>query len=86
MPKRNYYHEFGHQADEIERQGVPIENPCESYLHYGVLCIIDSKSRNCSSCTRCGRKYEKHFYSENKWKRLNRDRDALTAQIDETEN
>jgi hypothetical protein len=83
MPKRNRYREFGRQADEIERQGVPVENPCESCLRRGVLCIMDLKSRNCSSCTRRGRKCEKCFHSENEWKRLNRDCDALTAQIDE---
>ncbi|KAF7137055.1 hypothetical protein CNMCM5793_006906 [Aspergillus hiratsukae] len=67
MPKRNRYREFGLQADEIERQGIPVDNPC-------------------GSCLRRGRKCEKRFHSENEWKRLNRDRDTLTAQIDETEN
>jgi predicted RNase H-like nuclease (RuvC/YqgF family) len=86
MPKRNRYREFGLQADEIEKQGVPVENPCEHCLRRNLLCIMDSKSRNCAACTRRGRKCEKRFHSEGEWKRLNRDRDALTAQIDETEN
>jgi predicted RNase H-like nuclease (RuvC/YqgF family) len=86
MPKCNHYREFGLQADEIERQGIPVKNLCEYCLRRNLLCIMDSKSRNCAACTHRGCKCEKRFHSEGEWKRLNRDYDALTAQIDETEN
>lgn len=86
MPKQNYYYEFSHQADEIKRQGVPVENPYKSCLHYSICCIIDSKSHNCSSYTCYNQKYKKHFYSKNEQKRLNYNHNALTTQINKTKN
>ena len=83
---RKRYHEFQKQAAEIEKQGVPVDSPCERCLLRGVPCIMDSKSRNCSTCTRNGKKCEARFHSDRQWNSLNRDRDVLDAQIDEAEN
>lgn len=82
---RNRYREFGLQADEILRSGVPVDDPCSHCVGRGVVCIMDSKSRNCASCTRRGRKCSKRFHGEQAWRRLNKDRDDLSSQIDEAE-
>jgi len=83
---RNRYREFQKQAAEIDKQGVPVDNPCSFCERRGFCCIMDSKSRNCAACTRRGKKCEPRFHSDSQWDSLNRDRDMLDAQIDEAEN
>ena len=86
MTKQNHYTQFSHQANEIKRQGIPINNPCSHCVSHGIPCIMDLKSRNCAAYTHRGCKYEKYFHSEGEWKRLNCNYNALSAQINETEN
>ncbi|KAL2009636.1 hypothetical protein VTN00DRAFT_5443 [Thermoascus crustaceus] len=47
---------------------------------------MDSKSRNCSSCTRRGRKCEKRFHSDKEWNDLSRSEEQINAQLEEAEN
>lgn len=85
-PKRNRYREFGRQADRIEQNGSPVEHPCRYCHSHHLPCIMDSKSRNCSSCTRRGRKCEKRFHSDKEWDDLSRSEEQISAQLEEAEN
>ncbi|BCR87428.1 uncharacterized protein ACHE_31415S [Aspergillus chevalieri] len=46
---------------------------------------MESKSRNCASCTRHGRKCEKRFHSDKEWRDLNREQDRIEKEIHEAE-
>ena len=46
---------------------------------------MDSKSRNCASCTRRGRKCEKRFHSLNEWAKLEKNEDKIKADIEQAE-
>jgi hypothetical protein len=84
-PKRNRLADRIAQSENIARNGLPVPNPCEYCLSHGLPCIMDSKSRNCASCTRRGRKCEKRFHSEKEWDRLKQDEEKLASELEETQ-
>ena len=71
------------QADNIKDKGHVVENPCEHCFLKGVPCIMDSKNRNCASCTRRGRKCEKRFHNDREWNELKRNEKQIQAQLAE---
>ena len=71
------------QADNIKDKGHVVENPCEHCFLKGIPCIMDSKNRNCASCTRRGRKCEKRFHNDREWNELKRNEKQIQAQLAE---
>ena len=71
------------QADSIKEKGRVVENSCEYCFLKGTLCIMDSKNRNCASCTRRGCKCEKRFHGDREWNELKRNEKKLQDQLSE---
>lgn len=71
------------QADSIKEKGHVVENSCEYCFLKGTPCIMDSKNRNCASCTRRGRKCEKRFHGDREWNELKRNEKKLQDQLSE---
>lgn len=69
------------QSKSIERNGFVVENPCDRCFSSGRPCIMDSKSRNCASCTKHGKKCSQRFHGEAEWNRLLRDQERFDAEI-----
>jgi hypothetical protein len=73
------------QSEKIRKYGFPVDFPCEYCVSKNQSCIMDSKSRNCASCTRRGRKCEKRFHSANEWNRLQEEEDRISRELREAE-
>ena len=71
------------QADSIKEKGHLVENSCEHCFLKGIPCIMDSKNRNCASCTRRGRRCEKRFHGDREWNELKRSEKKLQDQLSE---
>jgi hypothetical protein len=69
------------QYQRILRDGFPTDDPCSRCLRRGEVCVMDSKSRNCASCTRYGRKCEKRFHSDKEWDALERAESKIDAEL-----
>ncbi|KAH2976717.1 hypothetical protein KXW58_006457 [Aspergillus fumigatus] len=65
--------------------GSLVESPCILCSRRGVVCIMDSKSRNCAECTRSGRKCEKRFHSEHEWNRVLNAQEKIKEDISQAE-
>ncbi|CEL09337.1 hypothetical protein ASPCAL12475 [Aspergillus calidoustus] len=83
--KRSRYNEFALQADLIEKDGFPVDNPCERCALGNFPCVMDSKSTNCAACTRRGRKCEKRFHGARDVEKVIRDDEKYAAELEAAE-
>ncbi|OQE16982.1 hypothetical protein PENSTE_c022G01624 [Penicillium steckii] len=83
MPTDNATHKKNRlrQYNDIIQNGVVVESPCEYYFSRGLDCVIDLKSRNCTECTRRGRKCSQRFHSNREWDRLERKHQKLANDL-----